>query len=513
MTVKLNDLYFGYADGDTESSRKNFLDLFYTGNYKYQELTENKMKFIITGRKGTGKTILGRYVEKTYNKKGIKCKMFNKNELALIKLIEKSNDKLNSDEIIPFFKWFIYWEIYNLLINKQNKLGNKPFRKLNSKFKLHLYIKKLKKIYNERYPRGNFEFNEMFISNENLTNVELAIDNILKVKPKLSGFFKKTQNITNKKKDFYKVLSEVEELIVKCLKYQDVVILLDDLDELNIDSSSSSLESIKKLIEAFKDINTLFLDKDLKDSKCIILLRSDILYTLNKYSANLNKIIIDNTVELYWITKEEKSPEKHIIIDMLFNKIKYYSHEYRQLDNKLLYEKLFPKDISGSSALKFLIDNSFGRPRDIISYLDIMAKRYPDKTTFKQYMFRECAQQYSQRFLQELQNELHMHLDPETAQDYLNLISQYGRNSFFFKDIKNFYKQHRRNFSNIKNLNKCMQDLYNFGVLGNSWRVHRNTANEAIKYSWGYRKDGNPYVDMEKRFTVHRGLRKALNTN
>ena len=95
MKVLLKDLCLGFADGDTESSKDNFKDLFYTGNNKYDEITDNEMKFIISGQKGTGKTILGRYLEETYKEKGIECKIFNKNDITLIKLIEKKYTFLN----------------------------------------------------------------------------------------------------------------------------------------------------------------------------------------------------------------------------------------------------------------------------------------------------------------------------------------------------------------------------------------------------------------------------------
>jgi polynucleotide 5'-kinase involved in rRNA processing len=84
MTVYLKDLYFGCADGDTESYKKDFLDLFYTGNNKYNEIANDPMKFIVYGQKGTGKTIMGRYIEKTYNKNHYCCiKIFSKSQLLI----------------------------------------------------------------------------------------------------------------------------------------------------------------------------------------------------------------------------------------------------------------------------------------------------------------------------------------------------------------------------------------------------------------------------------------------
>ena len=36
---------------------------------------------------------------------------------------------------------------------------------------------------------------------------------------------------------------------------------------------------------------------------------------------------------------------------------------------------------------------------------------------------------------------------------------------------------------------------------------------EKNKFSWGYRKDGNPNINLQQKFSVHYGLRNSLNTN
>ena len=61
----LDDIYIGCTDGVKEAASKkyNFTDLFYTGNCKYEEITKSN-NYIISGRKGTGKTILAKYLEK-----------------------------------------------------------------------------------------------------------------------------------------------------------------------------------------------------------------------------------------------------------------------------------------------------------------------------------------------------------------------------------------------------------------------------------------------------------------
>ncbi|NFO48669.1 hypothetical protein FDB40_17615 [Clostridium botulinum] len=513
MTVSLKELYFGCADGDTESNKKDFLDLFYTGNNKYDEIANDPMKFIVYGQKGTGKTIMGRYIEKNYNKNKINCKIFNKDDITLAKLIEKNDGLLSSDEAVPLFKWIIYYKIYQVIENVNlhykfifNKDIFKEFKKVRVYKKS---IKKLKKIYIERYPKGNYEFLKYDTTSEENLSGEIAAD-ISKINSKVKGEKKSTKNTPYTRKEFYKVLDEIEENIILCLKATSAVIILDDLDELELklDSNSSSIITLNKLIDALKNINILFNNNQLAPSKCILLIRSDIINTLNKHSTNLNKVILDNTVELYWIDKENNFPERHMLMQMILNKIKRTCSEYSEINDSALYKKVFPEYISKQSALNYMINYSFGRPRDIICYLDIIRRKYPNENYFKATMFKECKQAYSDAFLKELYNEMKIHLPLDTVEDYLSIIRDFGKNTFFASELKKYHKSRRKNYKNISDVNKCLETLYKFGVLGNFKWVN----NESV-YSWGYRKDGNPNANIEQKFTVHYGLRKILNTN
>lgn len=463
MSVELKKLNLGCADGDSESNKKEFLDLFYTGNNKYDEITNDPMKYIVFGKKGTGKTVLGRYIEKKYNQKGIECRIFNKDDIALLKMIEKNKEELSGDEAIQLFKWILYRKIHQVIKNKtiKGKFGfKKDTRQRNKDIKA--YNKALARL-NEmcliRYGNGNYEF---------------------------------------------------EECIFICLKVQSVVIILDDLDELDIDLGEDkySAKALNKLIEAMKNVNLLFAKNELLSSKCILLIRSDIIEELNKRSTNLNKVIQDNSVELYWIEKENSTPERHMIMEMILNKVKKSSKEYYNYSNKELYKILFPEPINKQNVVTYLINNSYGRPRDIITYLQIIKKRYPNETCFRAKMFRECKQSYSDAFQKELYNEAKIHIDLETFEEYLKLIRDYGKNSFYASNLRTYYKSRRKNYNKSIDVNECLTKLYQLGVVGNM----RKNSNDEIIYSWGYRKDGNPNVNLELKLTVHYGLRNILNT-
>lgn len=511
MTVYLKDLYFGCADGDTESNKKDFLDLFYKGNNKYDEIVDESLKFIIHGQKGTGKTILGRYIEKTFNIKGIKCKILNKDDIILTKMIEKNKELVDNEEIVPLFKWIVYYKMYQILDKEKSchivKFNIKALKNIITYKKS---LKELRDIFNKRYPCGNYEFQDYDTLVESIDDIEaeLAVGIVSKAGGKSEK--KYSENKKYIKKEFYKVLEQVEECIINCLKVVNITLILDDLDEMDINfkAEDGSINVLNKLIDTFKNINIEFSKRDLKNSKCIILIRSDIIQELNKRSSNLNKILLDNSVELYWIEKENTYPERQMLMEMVLNKIKTTCSEYSNISNAELYRKLFPELINGIPIINYMINYSFGRPRDIITFLEIVKKRYPNETHFKRYMFKECRQSYSKSFFYELQNEMKVHLSSETAEDYLNLIRNFGKNSFYFSELKKYYRNHRKCYKNIKNLNECMECLYRFGVVGNIRKINNNNI-----CSWGYRKDGNPNINLDLKIVVHNGLRKSLNTN
>lgn len=517
MAVSLKNIYFGSADGDSESNKKEFLNLFYTGNHKYDEITNDPMKFIVYGKKGTGKTILGRYIEKKYNEASIDCKIFNKDDITLAKMIEKHREKLCGDEAIQLFKWIIYKNIYKVIKDKKIKYSRGIyFTSWKERKKIKEYNKSvnaLKGIFSARYTEENFEFLQYVSNNEESIEADISANNTTLLS-KVRGAKKKSINKTYTKTEFYKLIEKVEELILICLKVTSVVVILDDLDELDIDLDvdNKSVLALNKLIESMKSINILFANEDVSPSKCILLIRSDIIDDLNKRSTNLNKVIQDNSVELYWIDKENLYPERHMIMCMILNKVKKSCPEYSKFSDKELYNKLFPEMINGNNVVTYLINNSFGRPRDIIVYLEILKKRFPNETCFRASMFKECKQSYSDAFLKELYNEAKIHIDLETLESYLSLIRDFGKNSFFPSQLRSYYKTRRKAYKNSINVDDCLQTLYKLGVLGNVRQVKKNGKDENV-YSWGYRKDGNPHANLDLRFTVHYGLRKILNTN
>lgn len=61
---KIADLFIGYNDGKKEAERRSDFEQYYFNyNGLYEKILQND-KFLLLGKKGTGKSILGEYINK-----------------------------------------------------------------------------------------------------------------------------------------------------------------------------------------------------------------------------------------------------------------------------------------------------------------------------------------------------------------------------------------------------------------------------------------------------------------
>ena len=529
MTTTLNDFFIGYADGETESQENLFKDMFYKDNQKYEEITGKWAKFIISGPKGSGKTILGRYIKAMYEDQDIQCNILKSDSITLNKLMNLGELALETSEITLFYKWFILLEFSKIIFSKKLKHSDLESSLLkrfssNSKKNFNDYSRaynNLLSLYTERFNKGNYESTSI----NTLEQINFLLSNDLNIKVPSTKIDIKTElkeKFSQEKcltlKPYFKMINEFEENLLICMKYHKIILILDDIDEMKVklDIDEESRNFLESLIITLKDLNSKFKEHKIDDSKCILLLRSDILNTLNKHSSNLNKILADRQVDLYWLDKDNKYPENHILIDMLFHKIRLSCDDYKSYSNKELYTTLFPEKIDGKSAINFLLDYSFGRPRDIFYYLDVIQKRFKDHTHFAPTSFIQCEAEYSNRLKSELLNELSLHLDIAYVEDLFRLVSDFKQLSFYYKDIKKYYDENIDNYSNLTDFKKSLSDLYSFGVLGNSFRMTDTMDSKPLKkynnitYSWAYRRDGANEINFNQQLSVHYGLRSSL---
>ena len=140
------------------------------------------------------------------------------------------------------------------------------------------------------------------------------------------------------------------------------------------------------------------------------MIRSDIIKILNNYSTNLNKIVSDSEIRLNWI-KKTQGTEMHPLLDMICTKIINSNKLLKNYTKEEIISQFFPVTINGVPFLDHMLNSSFGRPRDIINMLNIIKEEYPNAIKFSADYFKATQQEYSNKFIDELRNELSIHHD------------------------------------------------------------------------------------------------------
>lgn len=171
-----------------------------------------------------------------------------------------------------------------------------------------------------------------------------------------------------------------------------------------------------------------------------------------------------------------------------------------------VFDILFPDNVNQIPTEKFLLERTFFRPRDIITFLNSIIEKYPSHSSFKFQTLANARAEYSEYLLDEVRNEMSGHMPDVEIEESLKLLKNFNRHYFYFKDIVKYYEDNVFHYKNIK-IEQSLIHLYKFSVLGNVWK--NNDRGGKTYQSWAHREN-NSDLDFSKRMVVHIGLREAL---
>ncbi len=499
QTVKLGKIFFGDVDGDSEAKRKNFDELFYGDKDIYDQLIEEN-KFLIVGRKGTGKSFLGNYLKNKVIAKGkfYQSKIYKGKDLNLYRLIKLGEFDIDTKQGELIWEYILFSILADLSLQDKSVLMYIPFSNKN----------KLRKFLRDK--ENEFK----------LTKINRSRENGIKVKGKqkeqeLGAEAKEKEDLTYELKKYYEKLPKLKKLTTQALKKSNIVLIIDDLDSLNISTrmNTNYSQCIANLINVTKEINIELENIKGGKNKIIILLRDDILEYLNDNDSNINKSISNKYIKLdWWIKDEDKKTFEHPLIQMILLKVKKSTPEYYTMKDEELYELLFPKEIEGKEMISFLLEYSFGRPRDVIQFLTIIKDKDKGKKSFEAKSFKKYKKDYSEAFYRELKNEISIHEESEMLRNTIKLIQDFKRINFSYEKINEYYNSNKDNYPHIKDLKEALCYMYKLGVVGNTWSIPCKSQEGKTRYrvSWSYREDNGVDLNLSKNITVHKGLRRAF---
>ena len=135
----MKDFNFGDVSGSEESQEPKFQDLFYDEDSKIENQVNSKKKFIIYGRKGTGKTLLASYInEKNKKVHNRASKVVSYDDYILEKLKEFKYDSVKKEEQSLFWRYVFLQQFTDLIKDDFKELHFWQFFK---KYKIKKFIK------------------------------------------------------------------------------------------------------------------------------------------------------------------------------------------------------------------------------------------------------------------------------------------------------------------------------------------------------------------------------------
>lgn len=486
--VQFKDFNFGYADADTELRRAPYL--FDIAFYDYKNVIEeliNGYKFIVLGRKGTGKSAFGAKIQRLAqtNQEFITMKSdLSDFEFNTFAKLSSSTQTGAARYSIPW-KFILLLKVYSAIEKIEGIDENRKFKKMVNVLKENgiLPNEKLSKVI-RKVSRNGF-------------NVSL---------PYISDFIghenaRETENILSSPAEISEILLEILEEVY--LGDTKIILTFDGLDD-SLRGKSRQLDIVAGLIRATAALNNNFIDLELP-IKFIVLIRTDIYTTFN--DPDLNKVKRDSQIPIDW----------GFNIDFPFDSDLYKLIELRlntagdKIDCNIeeLWYKLFPQKIifnkTERESLLFVLEHTLNKPRDVLQFLIECQNLYPEYSCLNQEEFLDVLSKYSENyFLEEMKNELAGFIPDNVINAIPSLLSKLGKERTFthteWLSAINSDDQFER-----EDQKKLLELLFDGGYIGQLRKRGQNTI-PVYKYRESHEK-----IHLNDRFIIHRGLWKALN--
>lgn len=435
--------------------------------------------FLVLGRKGSGKTAIFRYFTESKHK-NISTAL-NLNGYPW-RVHEKIRDEGSEDveSYVASWKYLIAVEYSKMIISKTDRPQMKE-------------VLELIKFINKNYGTNKPSLNDIFTPKELKISGDLEPE-ILGVKLGKISFTRENRQ-QPLGQDLNALTEKLFDYIVKIAKVSSVIKLTLHFDEL--DRGMSTLESSRKnmiigLVLACKETN-VYLKKSLFGFKSIIYLRMDIWEQL-KFSDK-NKISQSNADLIEWDDEQ--------LINLISIRIKALlgsNYEWADIDDG--------KKINKQSKLKHIIDRTFMRPRDVISFLnnllDTTKKNQPLKLRFENKDITNARPKYSNYLRDELDDEISPHWSDWDI--CLRVLSRIGKLYFIKEEYSIAYNEINRSLRMTKSETESLEGLYNYGIISYESRSGYGGSGWKSKFA-------NPELGWDPnaaKFKVHLGLKEFM---
>ncbi len=515
-------------------------DLLMQGFVSKEELTlvrdTSSHKCILLGRTGSGKSALIRYLES--------------NSHSVVRIAPESISlrHLSNSNIIQYFntlgvkldlfykmlwKHVLLVEILKIFINqKQKRSGFMNW--LRQSFPDKKYQRALN--YLEKWENHFWEDTEYQVR-ELEASLEKRFSDSLEIKIPLMDLISSKYLEEHEVKTIERIKVEVEnkakkvvnesqmeeiDILFRILKdelmgslHRDVYIVIDDLDKEWV-STDIVYDLVKALLDTIREF------RQIPRLKVIVALRSnihEIVFSENRSRGLQREKFTHLYLRLHWTEAE--------LAQLLDNRLAILMKGTYTNEVPTHVDVLPAANGRKESGLRYMLDRSFMRPRDVIDYFNKCIQRADGKTKITREVIRSAEYEYSRARLQAVHDEWlenygnvdclfelvteidHRFLYTEIkarAQSVFVEILAGGRHNELSAELRERFKIYGDNFDLDRILPWCLVVLYEIGVLG-----IKATPDSTVTYS--YRDEARFGIDSindKVNFYVHPMFHRAL---
>lgn len=483
------------AEGETTyNSRINLGEIF--GDYLNVFPELDSEKFIITGRKGAGKSAIAEYIYYTAkDEPNTFCDFIKTRDIDLNKVVQIGKDEGLPIEEKLLFEWIILTKLIKLFTEDQSVQKIKEFKDLKIFLERNSGLVDIK----------NYEISEIVRNNSLQVNIEYF-------KRVFTALYKKDIGIKEHKAPFYKILKPLQEVVVKLLKENvtstnEYHLIFDDLDIGFKESNLSSIENLTNIIRVVKDYNIDIFGKNNLKAKIIILLRDDLKRIIVKHNADSAKIFSSYEIPLVWYEHEKfRTNENLVSLKKLINRrieINFVKENMNYNSNDA-WSSLFVDDNQyNGSSFKYLIDYTFFRPRDLI----LMFKPLPNNTfkiplTFQN--SKTLINSYVEEVVLELKNELSASFsESDISKIFIALKNLKHRQPLTNIEISNEFERVGLTYDN----EMAILHLFDYSIIGN---IDLSDSITKIYFKHRERREEPCVIQLELKFIYHKAIETFL---
>lgn len=403
MNIFLAKTTKGLSLGKPEAeAERQFMLQYFEDYFNIKESIDNGC-FIITGRKGSGKSAYAVWMQQNaLNNDNEFCSLVKNDDFNLELIINSIHDKDVRFE--AFFEWVILVRLVKLVLDSNTGI----------------YLEQVRAI------KKFYERNTGYVNIDKYSIAEIVSNSEVNFAPLKSsfGFFNRVFGTKSIKAPFYKMVSPLRDTVLEVLKmpiFKDVKfnILFDDLDVKLKLSREQDKVMLLDLIRIARRYNTEYLTNT--NAKILIFLRDDIGDRLRCTDADKNKIFSSYEHCINWYEHDIAiNDEKRVLLRQFINKrisLAFDKAGY-QYDKKDPWVSFVSEDSNQKTSFKYILDHTFYLPRDFITiFKDISSKNMKLPLSHKD--INTLLREYAPVKKSEIEDELFTIIDDKQTIDTL----------------------------------------------------------------------------------------------